>query len=310
MQSRAKSLCVGHFSRDALGEALIDEIRQAHVERDGYGPGLLLEVRWNACRDGVGAFHGGLLLAKKSQPQRGWAIGGHMRGRETSGGLGGGWPQIGAKAMTRHTSNLLDLDGSMGWNCAAVSAIPEPFVFANRLRRQTQLASQSGVGAHDLDGLSDGVLGVHALNFGTFGSFSQAPLGTESFSAMPHASSMDIKKEFADRLNVLLDHEGFPEKHKGRVERLASEFDVSPKTASNWLNGEKLPQYERILEMARRYKADSDWLQTGRGSMRPLSQEERDHIAHLRALKRQDQERVFQVTRVFGEPDPRTSAAA
>ena len=101
--------------------------------------------------------------------------------------------------MTRHASSALDLHGPVSRDCTMVPSIPKSFVLADSLRRQIQLASQCGVGAYDLDGLSDGVLSVHDPKFGTFGSFRQGAIDTESFSAIRHASRMDIKKEFADR---------------------------------------------------------------------------------------------------------------
>ena len=112
---------------------------------------------------------------------------------------------------------------------------------------------------------------------------------------------MDPKKEFAVRFNQVLDEHGYPTKHHGRQERLAKEFDVTPRTVSNWLNGEKLPTYERIIEICKRYNVAIDWLMTGRGLKRPLADQEQQHIQDLREMKVADQEKVYQVTRVWKE---------
>lgn len=110
---------------------------------------------------------------------------------------------------------------------------------------------------------------------------------------------MNIKTAFAARLNTILDEAGYPPKHYGRQERLAKEWGVTPRSASNWLNGEKLPTYERILEIAIRYQVSADWLQTGLGLKKPLDDQERAHIEEVRELGIQEREQVYRITKVI-----------
>ncbi|WP_423063762.1 helix-turn-helix domain-containing protein [Candidiatus Paracoxiella cheracis] len=72
-------------------------------------------------------------------------------------------------------------------------------------------------------------------------------------------------KQFADRLNYLLDVNGFPRKGKGRHNALAQMFQVSQIAVRKWLEGEGKPKTSRIIEMANRFNANIDWLLSGKG---------------------------------------------
>lgn len=119
---------------------------------------------------------------------------------------------------------------------------------------------------------------------------------------------MDIKKAFALRLQQVLLEKNYPPKFQGQQEQLARDFDVTPKTAGNWLNGEKMPTHERMIEMALRYNVCIEWLETGRGLKYPLSEREQDLIQEIRTLDTSDQERIYRVTRAM-KPIPTDRAA-
>lgn len=80
---------------------------------------------------------------------------------------------------------------------------------------------------------------------------------------------------------------------------------VSAKTASNWLTGAKLPQLDRMIELAERLQVSFDWLATGRGKPGLLTAEECEHIEELRGLTEKDRENVLKITHVFrGQAGP------
>jgi transcriptional regulator with XRE-family HTH domain len=73
---------------------------------------------------------------------------------------------------------------------------------------------------------------------------------------------------FAQRLHVTLDLAGV-EKGRGRTKRLADHFAVTRETARKWLNGQSLPELERMLDIAKRLGVSFEWLATGRGVATP-----------------------------------------
>ena len=113
------------------------------------------------------------------------------------------------------------------------------------------------------------------------------------------------RQAFSVRLARALDIAGYPPMQKGRADRLASEMRVSAKTASNWLTGAKLPQLDRMIELAERMQISFEWLATGRGKQDVLTRQECEHIEELRTLAERDRERVLEITHVFrGQAGP------
>ena len=91
---------------------------------------------------------------------------------------------------------------------------------------------------------------------------------------------------------------------KGRADKLASKMHVSAKTASNWLTGAKLPQLDRMIELAEMLRVSFEWLATGRGRRETLTPEECEHIDEFRSLSSKDKARVLEITHVFrGQAD-------
>ncbi|OGO90105.1 MAG: hypothetical protein A3F10_06995 [Coxiella sp. RIFCSPHIGHO2_12_FULL_42_15] len=76
---------------------------------------------------------------------------------------------------------------------------------------------------------------------------------------------MDKKSTFSDRLNLLLDLNHFPKKGKGRQNALADLLNVSQIAARKWLENEGTPKTARIIEIARKFNANMDWLMSGTG---------------------------------------------
>lgn len=71
---------------------------------------------------------------------------------------------------------------------------------------------------------------------------------------------------FARRLHQALDYAGF-DKGRMRTGKLAAAFDVSRETARKWLNGDSLPELERMIAVAVRMRVSFEWLSTGRGAI-------------------------------------------
>ncbi|KVH55260.1 hypothetical protein [Burkholderia cepacia] len=76
--------------------------------------------------------------------------------------------------------------------------------------------------------------------------------------------TIDEKLAFSDRLNLVLDEEGFPPKGNGRQIRLAKDWALTAKGVRKWLEGEGVPELTRLMEMAKRYSVNFEWLATGR----------------------------------------------
>ncbi|MCM2543882.1 helix-turn-helix domain-containing protein [Burkholderia glumae] len=74
----------------------------------------------------------------------------------------------------------------------------------------------------------------------------------------------DERQAFSDRLNLVLDEEGYPPKGSGRQNRLAKDWGLTQKGVRKWLEGEGVPETTRLIEIAKRYDVSFEWLATGR----------------------------------------------
>lgn len=72
---------------------------------------------------------------------------------------------------------------------------------------------------------------------------------------------------FAERLSLSLDKEGFPPKHKGRIQLLAELVGLTHRGASKWLNGECTPPARKYALLAKQLHVHEKWLKTGLGPM-------------------------------------------
>ena len=120
---------------------------------------------------------------------------------------------------------------------------------------------------------------------------------------------MDIAhaKAFADRLNLALSLVDLPIKFHGRNVMLAKRMDVSNRTVSNWLNGEKLPSAERMIELSKVLGVSVDWLWVGRGPMLLAdlpTDEEVAIIKRIRRLPDRERPKVAQIIDMLDPPPP------
>ena len=72
-------------------------------------------------------------------------------------------------------------------------------------------------------------------------------------------------REFAARLNAVLDTAYVPRKGAGRQAAVARVMGVSVRGARRWIEGDAYPQPDKFLELAARYGTTVDWLLGGHG---------------------------------------------
>ena len=150
---------------------------------------------------------------------------------------------------------------------------------------------------------------VHAGKCGTISSACQA---TDSSSRLGHARSMDIKIDFARRLHEALDTLHVDAHLAERKRFVARILDVTDRQVANYFLGQKLPSMENLAILAAKLGVSLDWLMTGRGPMRPLTDAEIAHIESTRSLTPEDQAKVYRLGEVFRPQDdcPHTSNVA
>lgn len=78
--------------------------------------------------------------------------------------------------------------------------------------------------------------------------------------------TQDSKETFSARLNEALDDAGFTPKHQGRQVALAKKYGVSQKGARKWLEGEAIPEFTRLAQIAIDFSVSIEWLALGRGA--------------------------------------------
>jgi transcriptional regulator with XRE-family HTH domain len=108
-------------------------------------------------------------------------------------------------------------------------------------------------------------------------------------------------KKIGDRLNAVLDDHGYPPKFHGRHEQLAHDLGVTPKTAANWLNGDKYPTQERVIAICHQFNLSHDWLMTGLGMQHPMTDQEKRLIHCVRGLPPAAQAAVYRAAQA--DPD-------
>ncbi|MGB6976452.1 MAG: S24 family peptidase [Gammaproteobacteria bacterium] len=72
---------------------------------------------------------------------------------------------------------------------------------------------------------------------------------------------------FADRLNLALDKEGFPPKNRGRIQLLAEMVGLTHRGASKWINAETCPPTKKYASLAKKLNVKEEWLKTGQEPM-------------------------------------------
>ena len=91
-------------------------------------------------------------------------------------------------------------------------------------------------------------------------------------------------KQFAERLNLALDHHAIPPRNKGRIQHVAEMFAVSHAGAGKWVNGLVIPAKKHRESIAQRLKINKDWLETGHGDMLDHDKQQPEGIMELPVL--------------------------
>lgn len=150
----------------------------------------------------------------------------------------------------------------------------------------------------------------HVTQFGTDSSDCQ---DTDSSVGLHHAYSMDNdKKAFGKRLVRALEAQeqriGIVRTTIERKRYLCSVTGIGERQAGNYLHGEKLPEPDGLMALAKDLGVSWEWLAIGTGDMLPLDLTP-DEAALLRALSPAERARLFQVGQVLFADDPQSRAA-
>jgi Helix-turn-helix len=74
---------------------------------------------------------------------------------------------------------------------------------------------------------------------------------------------------FSDRLNELLDARQFALKGRGRQVELGKKYGLTQKAARKWVEGEGMPETIRMIQLARDFRCNFEWLALGTGPRDP-----------------------------------------
>lgn len=70
---------------------------------------------------------------------------------------------------------------------------------------------------------------------------------------------------FSDRLNELLDAHEFERKGRGRQVALAKKYGVTQASTRKWLEGMGFPKTSQMIQIARDFRCNFEWLALGSG---------------------------------------------
>lgn len=93
-----------------------------------------------------------------------------------------------------------------------------------------------------------------------------------------------MKTTFSERLNLCLDKEGFPPKHRGRIQLLAEMVGLTHRGASKWVNGESTPPSKKYASLALKLNVNESWLKTGEGSIESVNAVEEPLLFSKKAI--------------------------
>jgi transcriptional regulator with XRE-family HTH domain len=77
----------------------------------------------------------------------------------------------------------------------------------------------------------------------------------------------DVVAAFSARLNHLLDERKYHHEGPGRQTELGKKYGMTQNAARKWLEGEGMPAVARMIQIARDFGCNFEWLATGRGAM-------------------------------------------
>lgn len=81
-------------------------------------------------------------------------------------------------------------------------------------------------------------------------------------------SQLTEARAFSARLNEVADDLKLPPKQHGRQTHAARRWGVSQAAARKWLEGESIPEMQRVIAISRDGSVAVEWLLTGRGPKR------------------------------------------
>lgn len=96
-------------------------------------------------------------------------------------------------------------------------------------------------------------------------------LSCEALAYACKMSQLSEAKAFSVRLNEVADNLKLPPKQQGRQTHAARRWGVSQAAARKWLEGESIPEMQRIIAISRDAAVSVEWLLTGRGPKRVLA---------------------------------------
>ena len=231
---------------------------------------------------------------------------------ERLGGLGGLRPQIRAQRSARDARGGLNLQGACWGDGVKPTLIPSRAPLVDRTGRYAELFRQLWPGASRMDCFRYRVLIHDAIKFGTVSSDCQGKSTADSSKACGHAEGMETKISFASRLKLALDDNGVTTRPPERKRYLADLTGVTERQAGNYLNGEKLPTSEGIIELASKLKVSHEWLATGRGSMHPpgLTDQQAEFLSRLSEAEKERFFLAYQIILNERDGSPPQSRAA
>ncbi len=141
--------------------------------------------------------------------------------------------------------------------------------------------------------------------------FRQELIVPANYGTIGYMNADQKKKDFSERLNKALNNVGFPKKGAGRQIELANIFGVSQKGARKWLEGESIPKFTRLQEIALHFGLRVEWLASGEPPMyRPGGSKENLSTSHKDTSAYRKEEQVLLDKYRLLSPEDRTRLQA
>lgn len=202
--------------------------------------------------------------------------------------------------MLRNSRRRLKVDRPLRRHGRSDARVPARLPLVDCPRRHANLVGQLRSRPHRVDSLCNWIRGVHTQQFGTESSDCQA---ADSSAVYAHDWRMDSDKEaFGKRLNLAFDLRGeklgVSSKPIDRKRYLSKVTGVGERHAGNYLKGQKMPEPEGLIVIAKALGVSWEWLAIGSGDMLPiyLLPEE---AQILRELSPVDRARLFNASKIL-----------
>ena len=114
--------------------------------------------------------------------------------------------------------------------------------------------------------------------------------------SIKNADSDNPKIQFGRRLSAAFDLIGLSALNYGRLNEAGKLLNVSSRAVGFWLAGSKLPQIDKLWEIAELTGASINWLQSGKGQMLTKDEEDDKTIFELiKPLSKEQRQRAISV---------------